>query len=249
MFRTPVLVSLLLASGNVLAQTASTTPGPGPKSVIGRRIDEPLPSLLGLLPDPDLALAKNVPISYPEVAQQTSTQGYVVVKITVNENGDVESVENVFGNPELVGAVADAMKQWKFHPIIKDGTATKVSTKVGVRFAIADGKCTNGVKQATVATPFERKVTVAQEEMQKSICKKVAAVRSNMADLARVEGDVVMAAAIGKDGTMRNLHILSSASPLLNKSALDAVKQWRYRPYVVSGEPVEVETTIKVTFP
>lgn len=69
-----------------------------------------------------------------------------------------------------------------------------------------------------------------------------------MAKIARVQGPVVLAAVIGKDGTIQNLHVISTASPLLNQSALEAVKQWRYRPYILNGEPVEVDTTITVNF-
>lgn len=69
-----------------------------------------------------------------------------------------------------------------------------------------------------------------------------------MAKIARVQGPVVLAAVIGKDGAIQNLRVVSTASPLLNQAALDAVKQWRYRPYILNGEPVEVDTTITVNF-
>jgi protein TonB len=69
-----------------------------------------------------------------------------------------------------------------------------------------------------------------------------------MAKIARVQGPVVLAAIIGKDGAIQNLRVVSTASPLLNQAALDAVKQWRYRPYILNGEPVEVDTTITVNF-
>jgi protein TonB len=52
---------------------------------------------------------------------------------------------------------------------------------------------------------------------------------------------------ISKDGTIENLQVVSG-HPLLAKAALEAVAQWRYRPYFVSGEPVEVETSVIVTF-
>jgi protein TonB len=69
-----------------------------------------------------------------------------------------------------------------------------------------------------------------------------------LARAARVQGSVVLAAIIGKDGTIQNLHVISSSSPLLVQSALDAVKQWRYRPYILNGEPVEVDTQVTVNF-
>jgi len=68
-----------------------------------------------------------------------------------------------------------------------------------------------------------------------------------IARAARVQGDVVLSAVISKQGTIENLQV-ESGHPLLVKAALDAVRQWRYRPYFVSGEAVEVETKVVVTF-
>lgn len=64
---------------------------------------------------------------------------------------------------------------------------------------------------------------------------------------AHVQGPVQLAALIARDGTIENLRVLSG-HPMLAQAALDAVRQWRYRPYVLDGEPVEVETQITVNF-
>ena len=64
---------------------------------------------------------------------------------------------------------------------------------------------------------------------------------------ARVEGTVVLQATIARDGTIANLHVISGPL-MLQQAALSAVQQWRYRPYLLSGEPVEVETTVNVIF-
>jgi protein TonB len=67
------------------------------------------------------------------------------------------------------------------------------------------------------------------------------------ARIARIEGSVVLQAVIGKDGEIQNLHVISG-HPLLAPAALDAVRRWRYRPYFLNREPVEVETKIIVNF-
>ncbi len=64
---------------------------------------------------------------------------------------------------------------------------------------------------------------------------------------ARVQGTVVLKAVIGTDGTVKELTVVSGPH-LLQQAALDAVKQWRYRPYLLNGEPVEVGTTINIIF-
>ncbi len=59
---------------------------------------------------------------------------------------------------------------------------------------------------------------------------------------------MVLQATIGTDGGIHNLHVLSSPSPLLAVSALWAVSHWEYKPYLLNGEPVEVETTVNVIY-
>jgi periplasmic protein TonB len=61
------------------------------------------------------------------------------------------------------------------------------------------------------------------------------------------QGDVVLRAIISKDGNVAELQLVSG-HPLLVKAAMEAVRQWRYKPTLLNGEPVEVDTTITVTF-
>jgi periplasmic protein TonB len=68
-----------------------------------------------------------------------------------------------------------------------------------------------------------------------------------LARQARIQGNVVLHAIIDKDGKVAQLEVISG-HPLLVQSALDAVKQWRYKPTTLNGDPVEVDTTITVTF-
>src|SRR5580692_1098407 len=68
-----------------------------------------------------------------------------------------------------------------------------------------------------------------------------------LARQARIQGNVVLHAIIDKDGRVAQLEVVSG-HPLLVQSALDAVKQWRYKPTQLNGDPVEVDTTITVTF-
>ena len=62
-----------------------------------------------------------------------------------------------------------------------------------------------------------------------------------------IQGDVILQATIDTKGNLANLKVLQG-DPILVKAAVDAVKQWRYRPYILNGEPVDVDTTIKVQF-
>ena len=96
-----------------------------------------------------------------------------------------------------------------------------------------------------VATP--QRVRVSQGVTQGMVIRKVNPTYPQIAKTARVQGQVVLQAEISKEGTIQNLRVISG-HPLLTQSALDAVKQWRYRPYILNGEPVEVDTTVTVIF-
>lgn len=62
-----------------------------------------------------------------------------------------------------------------------------------------------------------------------------------------LSGTVRLEAVIGTDGTIRDLEILSG-NPILTRPAVEAVRQWRYRPTLLNGAPVEVETYVTVNF-
>ncbi len=88
---------------------------------------------------------------------------------------------------------------------------------------------------------------VSSGVMQGQLIYKVTPLYPPIAVAARVEGTIVMQATISKIGTIENLRVVGGP-PMLQQAAIDAVRQWRYRPYVLDGQPVEVETTVNVVF-
>jgi protein TonB len=96
-----------------------------------------------------------------------------------------------------------------------------------------------------VATPL--RVRVSQGVSQGLLIHQVKPNYPPLARQARIQGAVVLQAVIAKDGTIQGLHVVSG-HPMLTGSAVEAVKQWRYKPYFLNGEPVEVETVVTVNF-
>jgi periplasmic protein TonB len=96
-----------------------------------------------------------------------------------------------------------------------------------------------------VATPT--RVRVSQGVTQGLLIRKVQPNYPPLARQARIQGQVLLAAEISKDGSIENLHLISG-HPMLAPAAIEAVKQWKYKPYILNGEPVEVETQITVNF-
>jgi protein TonB len=68
-----------------------------------------------------------------------------------------------------------------------------------------------------------------------------------IARAARIQGTVVLQATISRTGLIQNLRVISGP-PMLQQAAVDSVRSWRYKPYLLNGDPVEVETTINVVF-
>ena len=92
-----------------------------------------------------------------------------------------------------------------------------------------------------------KRIRVSQGVTQGLLVHRVEPAYPKIAQLARITGVVQLKAIIGKDGNIRELQAVSGP-PLLIPSAIDAVKQWHYRPYLLNGEAVEVETNVTVTF-
>jgi periplasmic protein TonB len=96
-----------------------------------------------------------------------------------------------------------------------------------------------------VATP--QRVRVSAGVTSGLLIRKVNPVYPPLARQARISGTVVLRAVISKDGSIENLSLVSG-HPMLAPAAIDAVKQWKYKPYLLNGEPVEVDTEVQVNF-
>jgi protein TonB len=96
-----------------------------------------------------------------------------------------------------------------------------------------------------VATP--QRVRVSQGVSAGLLVRKVTPTYPPLARQARIQGQVVLRAVISKDGSIEGLTLVSG-HPMLVQSALEAVKQWKYKPYLLNGEPVEVDTEVMVNF-
>jgi len=96
-----------------------------------------------------------------------------------------------------------------------------------------------------IATP--QRVRVSSGVQSGLLVRKVPPAYPPLARQARIQGTVVLQAQISKNGDIENLQLVSG-HPMLAPAAIEAVKQWKYKPYLLNGEPVEVETTVQVNF-
>jgi TonB family protein len=209
---------------------------------------------------------------YPYEAREQKLQGEVIVKILVSETGDVETAEAVSGDPIFGKAAMDAVRKWKFKPFIKDGKPVKVSTKLPFDFAFNDKIMENGVSADRTTTTDTKtpkspvlassgptgssadasgsppnRVRVSSGVSRGLLIRQVAPVYPDEARRARIQGTVILAAVISKEGRIADLRLISGPKELA-QAAIGAVQQWKYQPYMLLGNPVEVETQIQVNF-
>ncbi len=129
------------------------------------------------------------------------------------------------------------------------GANTPQGVVGGVSDGVRNSVIADIIRNTSVASPTVavRKVPVSSGVARGLLVHEVKPQYPSLARQARIQGTVVLQAVIGKDGTVQNLQVLSG-HPMLNQAALEAVKQWRYKPYYLNGEPVEVDTQISVNF-
>lgn len=116
------------------------------------------------------------------------------------------------------------------------------STGPGIPMPIVGTRPITPVPPPTVTRTFK-----TSSMLEGSLIRRVQPVYPPLARSARIQGPVILAAVISKDGTMENVKALSG-HPMLVQAAVQAVSQWRYRPYILNGEAIEVETQITVNF-
>ena len=104
----------------------------------------------------------------------------------------------------------------------------------------------NGAGRSNVRV-VPKVVTVSAGVAVGMLTRKTQPVYPTIAKSARVQGTIVLQATISKSGSVDNLHVVSGPV-MLRQAAVDAVKTWHYRPYMLNNEPTEVETTINVIF-
>jgi TonB family protein len=205
-------------------------------------------------------VAKKVDPVYPPTAKQARIQGVVILKVVISKSGDVENIELVSGHPMLAPAAIDAVKQWKYQPYLLNGNPVEVDTQVTVNFTLSDkpadsvaadnGSGFSGVippRQTSPAAPVPQRVRVSQNVAQGLLVTKVNPQYPQEAKDQRIQGAVVLSVIVDKEGNVASIHLISG-HPLFAPVAIDAVKQWKYRPYLLNGTPSEVDTQVTVNF-
>jgi TonB family protein len=143
-------------------------------------------------------------------------------------------------------------------PIVLKSGATKSSSKpaatdasapsmIGLAAGGSDAPLSNLVASDHAAKPILQTMTISSGVSQGLLLKKVQPVYPPNALRMRIEGAVKLLATVGKTGSITAVKVVSG-EPLLGQAAMEAVKQWKYKPYLLNGEPVEIQTEVTINF-
>jgi protein TonB len=104
-----------------------------------------------------------------------------------------------------------------------------------------------GIPAPVPAKVAPQKLRVSSGVAQGQLVHQVSPKYPSQARQAHIQGTVALQAVIGKDGSVQDLRVLSGP-PLLVPAAMEAVKEWRYKPFYLNGEPSDADTQINVKF-
>jgi TonB family protein len=187
-------------------------------------------------------IIKEVAPVYPLKARQGQVEGIVILEAKADEQGTVVDARILRSIPLLDQAAIDAVKQWKYEPLIINGKARQVIFTVTVRFMLKEGD------QAKTIEKFAAGAVKAAGEIQPpKLIKEVAPVYPEVARVAGVQGVVILSVKADETGKIVDAMILRSI-PLLDQAAIDAVKQWVYEPTIIDGKAVPIVFTVTVRF-
>jgi len=180
-------------------------------------------------------LIKKVAPKYPEEAVKDLVQGLVLVSALTDMEGNVVEAKAIKGPEPLRGAAAAAVLQWKYEPFIIEGKKESVKFTVVMRFNLDKKK---GVKKEPVSVS-------AKERPE--LLKKVVPKYPKAALKDRIMGKVVAEVITGADGSVNDVKIVDGI-PLLNDAAIEALYQWKFKPFIKDGVPIPIRFTVIVDF-
>jgi TonB family protein len=202
-------------------------------------------------------LVVSVVPQYPSDGRFNQIQNNEVLEIRIDEKGNVAAAQVKAGHPLFAQPSLEAVRQWKFRPYLVNDAPVPVETTVLIAFrlwgqgigpSLPKGVPPSVVAMATIDGPGEFKLSqVGRKPLEEMHITKVDPQYPESAKVAHIQGDVVIYVRIDKLGHVAKLSAMGG-HPILIQAAMDAVKQWTYKPYEVSGEAVDVESTVRVQF-
>ena len=175
---------------------------------------------------------------YPEEARVERISGMVVLETVIDHTGAVRDIKVLKPLPHgLSEAAVNAVKQWVFKPGTINGEAVDVVFNLTINFQL-DNKDFDA--NGPIRVGGDVRAPVVMEKVEPSYTEE--------ARKARVSGIVILEAIIGRDGLVKKATVLKPLPYGLDQAAVDAVKQWKFKPGTLEGKPVDVIFNLTVSF-
>lgn len=187
--------------------------------------------------------------TYPSGVTSKKVEDTVLLTVRISKSGVVHDIKVVNAPPTLAAAAIKAVKRWKYEPAwFVTGPPSERQTYLSVR--LVEGAAPK-VEEVELGVPgcisVPQRVIVSQAVMANRLLSRVEPVYPPEPEAGRMAGVVVMRITIDKGGNVYKAESVGGP-PQLVPIAVEAVKQWKYRPYLIGLDPVEVETTVEISF-
>jgi TonB family protein len=169
--------------------------------------------------------------AYPPIAKAAHVQGDVILSAVISKTGEVEDVKAIGGPPMLVGSAIEAAKQWKFQPDPTRADPTPMTATLIVHFTLDDAAKPQGGNASMPLLIYRVDPEFSAEARQ-----------------AKIGGVVLVNMTVNAQGIPENVHVLRGLGHGLDEQAVEAVKQYRFKPATEDGKPVAKELNIEVNF-
>jgi periplasmic protein TonB len=192
---------------------------------------------------PRMQLLTTLPPPPAPAARTTSTAGHHVTRVVVSELRDGQLLL-----PRAVPAHARLVEDAP--PTGASGCADCMGVPGSTGSDLSNSRLMSVLlfhPTSPPPPPQVERLVVSRGVSEGHLVRRVEPEYPAIARQARIEGDVLLRAVIGRDGSIQNLSVVSG-HPFLARAALDAVRQWQYQPFLLSGRAVEVDSEILVRF-
>jgi protein TonB len=188
--------------------------------------------------------AKPTPSTLLQQQQQQQQQQAAATPAPQQRSVDSASMTNQLSAPSRISQILKSPQQDSSPPPTFSASGME---GLGGSAASPVGSVLGSAAHPKVAVATPKIVSISSGVAQGMLLQRTNPVYPSIAISARVSGTVVLKATISKTGVIEGLHVLSGPE-MLRQAAMNAVRSWRYRPYMLDNEPVEVETTVSVIF-
>jgi TonB family protein len=207
---------------------------------------------------------------YPAIARAAHVQGVVVFHAIIGKTGEIQELQLVSGPPMLVNSARNAVIQWKYKPYLLNGQPTEVETTINVNYSFGesslktppDGTFTpvstlEGApvpdaaagRQVASTETFARRTNVTADGVTMPVLISMVEPEFTVeARKAKFMGVVTVNLIVDQRGEPQKVHVVRGIGLGLDQKAVEAVRQYKFKPAMKDGKPVEASMNIEVNF-